>query len=432
MKKIIAIFFSLAMLISACSDNDDNSATPEIPVAPSADKIVLNQPIHDGESIKLVWSVLDNINFAGYYVMRRNSPDQSFVQLEDRLFDKDATSIVDMNSPYSPEVSYQIRAQLRDGSSIYSNIVSHKTAGVNLLNINPYDVIYRSEEQLLYFFEKGGRVTLYDLKADKISKQIETQATIGYADIEIFQGKKELYIPRNDGWIFVYDALTLEKIAQITVGLESSCVVSSNNILYVSTSGWTRQPLKVYQRADRRLIAETGDHDLTRFRKVPGSNTKLLEVTLNVGPTDQRFYDFTAQGSILNQFSDRYHGDYALDASIFAFFPNGTKYVTAKTGAIYNIDLSYDKSLPRGNLEFADFCFSTDGKEIFAATTGKKIEAYSTQDYTYLRSIKTKAYPYKIFKTADGILSISTMSNEQLYYFPNANNNKVVIEKITL
>lgn len=364
--------------------------------------------------------------------MRQNTPDGSFEQVGDMIMDKNNTTTYDLNIPYSPEVLYKIVGQIRDAPQVYSNTVSHKTSGVNLLNMSPFDVIYRSEEQLIYFFEKSGRISLYDLKTDKIVKQIETNATIGYADIELFEGTSELYIPRNDGWIFVYDALTLEKITQLTVGLESTSVVSQNNMLYVSTSAWTNRPLKVYQRANRQLITETGDYDRTRLRKIPGSVPKLLEVTLYVGPTNQYFHEFTKEGTLVTSFTDRYHGDYALDATILSFFPNGSKYITANTGAIYNINLEYEKSLPRGNLEYSDFCFDNTGRSIYAATTSRSIEMYSTSDYNHLKSIKTKAYPYKIFKTAYGLMSISTMTpnSGQNHYYPTT--NKIVIEKITL
>ncbi|MFD2966937.1 YncE family protein [Sphingobacterium bambusae] len=433
MKKLLNVLTGVILLIAACGKNDPAPPEPEAPPAMFSDKIELKQPKIEGDAVKLSWSILDNSNFYSYIILRKDTPDGLLATVGEMVMDSRTTTILDEQVPYSPEVVYQIVGQVRNGAPIYSNTVSHKTAGVNLLNISPYDVIYNGTQQLLYFFEQNGRISMYDLKTEKIIKQIETKATTGYADMESFNGKTELYVPRNDGWIFVYDALTLEKITQITVGTESTSVVSQNNILYVSTSSssWPRGPLKVYRRADRALITETGDYERTRLRKVPGSNTRLVEVTMFIGPTNQYFYEFTKEGSAIQLFTDRYHGDYPLDASIFAFFPNGSKYITASQGAIYNINLTYDKSLPRGNLEYSDFCFDDAGQSIYAATTGKSIEVYSTSEYSHLKSIRTKAYPYKIFKTPQGILSVSTMikhSGQFSSYYPT--HNKVLIEKL--
>lgn len=415
------------LLITACSKSSDN---PEVvPPKELENKVELNDPVPNGESIKLSWSKLTNNLFHSYTVLRKDDADDSFHEIQ-KIMDNGTIQMEDMEVPYSPEVSYQIIAHMKNGIFISSNVVSFKRPSIETLNISPFDVIHSEADQLLYFFEKSGRISLYDLKTNKITKQIETNSTIGFADIESYQGKKELYVPRNDGWIFVYDAYTLEKITQITVGLESSCVVSNQNILYVSTSAWTRRPLKVYQRSDRRLIEETGDFDRTRFRKIPGTNTSLLEVTLNIGPTDQHFYEFDAKGTIQTNFSDRYHGDYPLDAHVFAFFPNGTKYITGSEGAIYNMDLSYDKSLPRGNLLFTDFCFENDGGSVYAATTTKSIELYRTSDYSHVKSVKTKAYPYRMFNTRQGLIVVSTTKKNTDQYSYNGPNNKVIMERI--
>ncbi|MCS3556250.1 MULTISPECIES: YncE family protein [unclassified Sphingobacterium] len=425
MKHFIILMITAVLLITACSKSNDNPNPPK----EIENKIELNAPVADGESIKLSWSKLTNNLFYNYTILRKDYDTDSFHEIQ-KIMDNSTTQIEDIEVPYSPEVSYQIVGQMKNGTIISSNVISYKRPGIEILNISPFDVIHSEVDQLLYFFEKTGRISLYDLKTSKVVKQVETNSTIGFADIESYQGKKELYVPRNDGWIFVYDAYTLEKITQITVGLESTCVVSNKNILYVSTSAWINRPLKVYQRSDRRLIEETGDFDRTRFRKIPGTNTSLLEITLNIGPTDQRFYRFDAKGKIETNFSDRYHGDHPLDASVFAFFPNGTKYITGSQGAIYNIDLTYDKSLPRGNLLFTDFCFENNGAQVYAATTAKSIELYQTSDYSYMKSIKTKAYPYRIFNTNQGLIAVSTTKKNSDQYSFNDQKNKVVIEKI--
>lgn len=418
---------TVILLISACSKSNDN---PEVPRKEFDNKIELNAPKARGEYVRLSWSKLTNNLFKEYLIMRKDFTDDVFNEIL-RISDNDDTKVFDVDVPYSPEITYQIFGRLGDGNTIFSNTVSYKKETIESLSISPFDVIHSEEDQLLYLFEKSGRISIYDLKSDKITKQIETSSTIGFADIESYQGKKELYVPRNDGWIFVYDAYTLEKITQIAIGLESYCVVSNRNILYVSTSEWTKSSLKVYQRSDRKLIEETGDFFSTIFRKVPGTNTSLLEVTLDRAISDQHFYEFNQQGKIQFHFSDRYNGDYPLNAYIFQFFPNGKKYITGNKGAIYNIDLTYATSLPRGNLYYTDFCFDNSGGRIYAGTTNRTIESYETNDYIHVKTLKTKAYPFRVFNTSQGLISVSYVKASYDQYTSARYNNKIIIEKLS-
>lgn len=426
MKQFIILIVKAMLLITACGKSNDN---PEVvPPKEFENKIELSAPVADGESIKLSWSKLPSNLFYEYSVLRKDDDADSFREIR-KVINDSTTHMEDIEVPYSPNVSYQIVGRLLTGILIPSNIVSYKRPSIEILNIIPFDVIHSEADELLYFFEKSGRISLYDLKTNKVTKQIETNSTIGFADLESYQGKKELYVPRNDGLVFVYDAYTLEKITQITIGLESNCVVSSNNILYVSTSAWADRPLKVYQRSDKRLIEETGNNYRTRYRKIPDTNTSLLEIELN-GATDQRFYQFDARGKMHTNFSAKYYGDYGPDASVFGFFPNGKKYITGTQGAIYNIDLSYDKSLPRGDLLFTAFCFENNEDHIYAATTTKTIELYRTSDYTRVKSVKTKAYPYRIFNTSQGLIAVSTIKKNRDQYTFYDRMSKIVIEKI--
>jgi hypothetical protein len=416
--RTIPIFLILVILFTACKK--ENPATQ----SSFPDKIVLNNLQTSLDSVVLIWSALEHPDFYAYTVIRKESPSDPGVNISNWISGSHETRFVDKYVSYTPYLVYQVVGQLRNGQSIMSNEVSYLRPEIKVIDIKPFDVQFDNQNRKLYFFEKNGIISIYNVQDKQLVKSLNTGSAIGYCDFGTYNGIKELYVPRNDGWIFVYNAQTLEKIDQISVGLASSCIVFSNNMLYVSSAAWTNRPLKVYNRATKSLIAESGDFELTRFKKIPNSNTELIEISINIAPTDQDYYSFGANGNFILHRDDRYHGDYPLNAGIFEFFPSGNKYITSSSGAIYNKDMAFDATLPRGNLEFTSFCF--DGQSIFCGTTSKTIEVYSETSYTHLRSIRTKAYPYRLFKDGNNgfiCLSSTTFSNY-------SNPTKITIETI--
>ncbi|GGF03189.1 hypothetical protein GCM10011383_12670 [Hymenobacter cavernae] len=397
----------------------------------------MSEPKVVGDSIKLQWTKLENANFMSYSVLRKTPSDSYQIPIAQN-YRADQVSFVDNTVPYSATVEYQVIARISSnqpnqpnqaGQTISSNIISYQRKDIKTLAIAPYDVQFRPQDRLLYFFEKSGTISKYDVKSEQIVKSVNTAATIGYCDFGTYNGVEELYVPRNDGWIFIYDAATLAKVDQLNVGLSSSCVVAYNGLLFISTSAWTNRPLKVYNRATKQLISETGDFDQTRFKRFPNSATELLEITLNIGPTDQDYYSFNANGTSSYHVNDRYHGDYPLDANIFEFFPQGNKYITASAGAIYRKDMTYEASLPRGNKEFTTFCFDESAQLIYAGTRTKSLEVYTIASYNYMRSIATKAYPFKLFKdTNGGFLCVSSINPPASYYSPPSSG--IIIEQV--
>lgn len=429
--KNLAIVLFITLVLFGCK-NDNEGITPLDPDTPPksyTDKIVLNDVKVVGDSIQISWSLLDTSAFISYTVLRKDHGNAQMAMVK-LLYKKDQTAVTDNAVPYSPLVEYQIEGRLTSGKVISSNVVSYSRPEIKMLELNAFDIQLNSDDQTLYFFEKSGRISIYSLSQNAIIKSVNTSATIGYCDFGTYNGRKELYVPRNDGWVFIYDAVTLEKISQVSTGLSNSCVVFFRNNLYVSTSAWTNRPLKVYNRENGNKVSETGDFDLTRFKYVPNSNFELLEITLNIGPVDQDYYRFTTNGALISHLEDRYHGDYPLDAGIFEFFPDGSKYITSSYGSIYKKDMTYETSLPRGNLLFTTFAVSQTDKLIYAGTQVKTIEVYSIADYQHKKTIGTKAYPFKVFDLGNQIISVSSILPPNLCTYCQTQVLGFVIEKL--
>jgi len=424
MRNILIFFISITVLIGC---KKDDISTPSPNPANYTDKIILNDLQATPDSVVITWSILNNPGFINYTITRKDDP-AGLGTIIATVYDSLKVKYVDKAIPYTPYLEYQIIGNLRTGQRIESNIVKYQRSDIKLLKVSPFDIQFDDQNRQLYFFEKTGTISIYSLETNAITSTINTGATIGFCDFGMYNGVKELYVPRNDGWVFVYNAQTLQLIDQINVGLASSCVVNNNNILYVSTSAWTNRPLKVYNRITKSKISESGDFELTRFKKIPNSNTELLEITINIGPVDQDFYRFDANGNILQHLDDIYHGDYPLDYKIFEFFPSGNKYITSSSGAIYSKNMVFEATLPRGSLEFTSFYFDGPQQQIYCGTKSKTIEVYSELNYTHIRSITTKAYPYRIFKDGNNGLVCLSSSTKSDYYSDAPKD--IIVEKI--
>jgi hypothetical protein len=397
-------FLALLGLLASCKKEEDS---PQV----FSDKIVLRDPEFRADSLALTWSKLDNTAFQSYSVLRRISPTDPGQPLNSSYPALTNSRFTDRDVPYAPYVEYEVLGRLATGQPISSNRVSYQRPEIKTLSVQPFDVQFDRQRRQLYFFDKTGIISLYDLATSQLTKTLPTGATIGYCDFGTYQGVGELYVPRNDGWVFIYNARTLEKIDQLNVGSAASCVVANNGLLFVSTGAWLNRPLKVYNRASKSLVAETGDWNATRFKRVPNTTTDLLEITLNIGPTDQHAYSFTAEGRPNGHYADRYHGDYQIDANIFEIFPNGRKYITSSLGTIFSKEMVYEASLPKGNLSFTSFDFDAAGQVIYAGTTSKSVEVYTSTGYVHQRSLKTKAYPYRVFLDgSNGVLCVSSVT----------------------
>lgn len=427
-KKLLPLLL-LLLALAACKKND---VTPDS----YPDKIVLSEAQLTNDSVSLSWTRLDNSALVGYQVFRRLRPTDYTYPISAPGYGVNnralATHYTDKTVPYSSYVEYQVVGLLPNGQSISSNVVALKRPAIKTIDFTPFDVQFDRTRRRLYFFDNTGVISQYDLASAVVTKSVNTNAVIGYSDFATYNGVRELYVPRNDGWVFVYNAETLEKIDQLNVGTGASCVVAANGLLYVSTASWLSHPLKVYNRASKSLVMETGDWDATRFKRIPGStsassNVELLEMTLRIGPPEQYYYNFTPGGSLLTRFPDRYHGDYPVDGTIFEPFPTGIKYITSTSGTIYSKSLVYEATLPHGSLSYTTFGFDAASQAIYAGTTTRTVEVYALSTYDHSRTINTKAYPYQLFEDgANGLLCVSSTTPFSVYGHPN----QLVVEQI--
>ncbi|RPD47875.1 hypothetical protein DNI29_10585 [Hymenobacter sediminis] len=435
MPKPLPFLLFLLTLVAACESKKTEDPAP---TAPLTDSIKLNELQLQGDSVaNLTWSALNNPDFVEYRVIRKESPTEP--TKPEATFPIRAQFIGrhrDVGMPYTGYVQYQVVGVLSSGRTIESNIVTHRRPGVQSVEAFTFDVQYDSQSRSLFFFDKRGTIRRFSVESGQV-KDIQVGQTIGYGSLSSYQGRQELYVPCQDGRILIYDAATLTKLDELDTHMgQLTDVVANNNQLFVSSTYYSfGSPLKAFDRATKAEVSQ-GDwraRSGMRLKKIPGTNTSLISLTLSSFPTDQVLFRFSPAGSLLSSQNDLYHSDYPLDSRLFEFSPTGDWYVTGSQGAVYSRSMTYLTSLPRsGNREFTCFGFDAEAQTLYAGTSGRAVEVFSLNDYRRLRTWKTRQYPYKLFKDGNrGFISVSTPIRPDYYqyddtYYPG----KMVIEHL--
>lgn len=432
MKCCLLFTISLFVLLSCAKDEELN---PNI----YSNQIILKDLKISGDSVKLTWTKLDTIKFSGYLIIRKESKnvivdptDYNESHVIKKIYDPNITTYTDLNIPLMPYMEYQVVGLLSGKYTydyIFSNSKTYERPSIKIFEFDILDIIPDLTNNRLYIIERSsGKISMIDYETLTTVKTLNSEATIGYCSIGYNGSTKELYVPRSDGWVFVYNAETLEKIDQIDITQPSSCVVNNNGILYISTNAWW--PIKVYDRVTKTKISENGEQEDTRLRIIPNTNTEIIDVTINIGPTDLDYYSYSSNGSFLIHKNDNYHGDYPLNAAIFQFFPDGKKFITSSEAAIYDKNLNYLNRIPKGNYLFSDFAFSADVSLIYCAcSNAKKIVSYSSSNFVKNKEYKTQGYPYKIFRKENSLICVSKAAFGSDYSYGPSN---FIIEKIDL
>jgi len=435
-----ALFLSLIIftILSSCKKDSTNSGVNINPS--SSNKIVITNLQFSSDSVVLTWTKLTNKNFRAYYILRRNyksTNPNSFTgsDIIDEIYDASVVKFADNNFPVAPYLEYEVVGLISDSltynySYIYSNVMPFERSGLKTFYFNPIDVIPDIPNHLFYVIEAdSGKISIVDYTARSIVKAIKTNATIGYCALGTYNGVKEIYVPRNDGWVFIYNAVTLAKIDQISSGSSCGAVLFNNGKLFVfGNSNDYYTSMNVIDRATKSVISTISNLYYMRPKLVPGSNTKIFGVASSYSSSGDLYsFEFDASGNVLNH-SENYV-DYPSDYHSFEIFPDGQHFITSEYGAIYASDLSYVVQLPYGDYNYSGFAFSGSASKIVAGCNNyKDIITYSNPGYSELQAYQTQGYPAFIFNDNDTIISLSSTT---IYNYYNEGYN-FLIEAIPL
>lgn len=336
-----------------------------------------------------------------------------------RIYDIGKTTYTDKDIPYTTNITYEVVFKPQYNSSEVKSVErTYQRKEIKMADIKAFDVLYDAEKKLIYFFNSTGEIKIFDIAADKITHSVNagvvmvtTGPAIGYSDLATFNNEKELYVPTADGRIIIYDALTLAMKSQIQVGngISTHSVFFNNGLIFADTDAWMNNPLRVFSRTGRNLVEQGGFWNSRMIKKIPGSNTEMVEVAMYPSGLALSYYSFNSSGKILTQLKDVEMNSYDAHGKIFEMLGSNGRFITSEAGNIFSKDLLQVGQLQNINKKFGSYAVDNTSNEIYAGTNEKTIEVYSLSNYQHLRTIHTKYYPFKVFKTGNQIISTGTL-----------------------
>ncbi len=396
-------------------DEDDFQSSKTIQVSTNAIKgVTLNTPELVNGNVVLKWTKFEGSDFLMYEVFRtdENCSDAG-KELLATIGDINQTSFTDSLVPLAYQACYFIRVTNIQDQYRNSNTQLVNLPDGHLFNFIPSDFLKHPTEKIIYLVDKGGQKLIkFNYELMQVSDEVNLQGTVGYCDIGDNGFGYEIYIPGNDGWIYVYNAADLSLVTSILTGLPTaSCVVNGlgHVIASVQPSPWWEQPVRTYSRATGINLDGNGDFERDRLRMIPGKN-ELISISTTVSPVDMEYFRLDENGMIVLHQDDQYHGDYPLNPNIFRISDNGEYAITASEGAVYlaNSSMEYKGQLQHGTLSFSDFAFSDDGSVIYAGTSNRK----SVQIGHYPSLIRddeilTKGFPKFVLRDGQRLILLS-------------------------
>ena len=425
MKATILILISgVLFFLSGCKkDNDSSNSSPSW----SDLKITISDFQKINDSIRITWSKLNVSDFKGYYIIRRNykatdTIHYNYNEIIKTIDNSSTTTFIDVAVPTDSYLEYQVMGQFYNSidhttTAIYSNVRSLERPEMKKFRFNPKDVLQDNTNHRLYVIDNdSGKISILDYASREISRQIFTFASLGFSSLGTFNGMEELYVPRNDGWIYTYDANTLEKTDQIKAGEKCYSVIYNNGKLFVvADTSYYNYAVKVFDRAGKSLITHTGLNERPEHLVlVAGSNTKLF----GIGSSWLFSFEYDANGHYVS-WNDANYNTSSYTYQAFETFPNGQGFITSKTGSVYSNSLNLVQNLPYGNNEYSAFAFNSPLTSLFAGCSNyKHVVEYSCPGYSELHTYSCKGYPAAVFFDAGNLVVLSSVYGSSWYGDP--------------
>jgi hypothetical protein len=415
----------MVVVFSSCKKDSTTGGRVPVPIV-TTDTILLSNLETSSDAVTLKWSKLTDTKFVRYMIIRRNykSPDPntySYNDIIDYIDDASTLNYTDHSFSDDPYLEYQVIGMVQDTSAygyykyIYSNVRSFERPQFTLFYLNIKDVLPDVPNHRCYVIgADSGKISILDYQSRTIQKEIFTNATLGYCALGNFNGTEELYVPRNDGWLFIYDANTLDLVDQIKSGARCKSVVANNGKLFIVTdTGYYNYAIKVFDRSSKAMIEFTGiSEGPEHIVLVPGSNTKLL----GLGSYYMFAFEYDANGQYVSWGAINYSSGSSNMRALEAL-PNGQGLITSTTGSVYSGSLNFVQNLPYGDYQFSSYAFNTPFTSIFSGCCNyKTIAEYAYPGFSEKKTYSCVGYPAAVFVDGNNLISLSGVYEYYPYY----------------
>lgn len=387
------------------------------------------QTVINDSAVVLAWDSYSWKDFKEYRLIR-SYPDirqRDLREARDTIVlsgGRHVNSFQDLRVPITSRLKYSLEVSAKAGKVQSKEVVYERKQG--LFFEKTQEALIDTARKYIYVVNRDdGYISLYNYQQNLLIKKISASPYIGYCELGNPNGEAELYVPRSDGWVDIYDAITLLLKDRLDVeGKEVNSVIYNNGLLFVSTadsshaSGGKDRSVKVYSRNTKQLITRAGYYTPSRLFLVPGTRTELIDV-VNKHPTIRLLhYKFDEAGNLLSEKEDPYNGIYVKDPTNTKIFPAGNLIITTLVGSIYDTALTLKSHLTNDLLNgYKDFAFNETGSIIYCASqSSKTIEARGYPDNGLIRKYPTRLFPLKIFRDGQQLISLSTSLTPGLAY----------------
>ncbi|WP_110311050.1 hypothetical protein [Dysgonomonas alginatilytica] len=399
------------------TDKDNYSATKTITVTTTAPSNITLESANktSQDCVLLKWQQYKTADFKRYEIFRTNSPDIEG-QLIASFTVADSVEYLDKLPPLVNETYYYIRVSNAEGQYRISNKIKVEEPAGKIYHYSITDAVHHPTEPILYIVDNAAmKLRAINYVTQKEINSIGLQGSVGDIAIGNNGFGLEVYVPNNGGFIYVYNANTLNLVTSIKTGLDTRCVVTNGHGYIVASlipSPWWEQPVRTYSRSTGVNISGNGDYEGDRLRFIPNTD-KIISISRGISPVDMEYFELNGSGEILSHKDDSYHGDYPLDPNIFRILSNGEFVVTGQEGAVYSAanTMIYKGVINRGAPNFSDFAFSNNGNIIYAGTSNRNsLQVVKYPQLTRTDEILIKGYPKFLFNFQGKVISISRTS----------------------
>ncbi len=400
---------------------------------PSSKSLILNTDAQgDSRRVLLQWSKYNGKSFKHYSInrMARVIEDGNLVEKTSNIATLEDVNDVEYEDDLPPNAVWAryniVATEAESGTSVLSNFSQVNLDGpyFGFPGLEQVEVLIDIEAKLLYFVQLGSGVVSTVSYVDNrlvARDSIRRRLVPGTLAPPSGQQPKALYVPTEDGWLYVLDPATLaiqKRLFLEELGI-SSVIASGSTFIAATHRGNYGGKIKVYDRTTNNLIDESAYYSyvsLFKFTEYPRTFFSITSV-----PAQLARFALTDDDKITSISEDNYNGDHPLRSEIVVVAPNGSRFVTTGQGAIYNNSLVHEQTLaPYSYFDpaYQHYAFNDDGSVLYAASADEfKIEQIPLPGKEVAATFYTSGHPYRLFKDGEHLVVVNMA--QMLYTSPS-------------
>ena len=414
MKKNIILLFTILLLVSSCEKDKPQT-------------LVLHTPQQVDNTIVLNWEQA-NISGFEYYMVMRSSDRKRYDIINDIVtptsdaFRKEITTFEDCTYPLNVDTLYYkimaVGKETRSSQGLCYRIERpvRLVKGNNIQNVHYVDETNKLSV-LLYDYSTGYRHILnnFDLETGQFSSNA-VSVNLSYSTSWYFWGKcngKTEFYNYNDGYIYVYDASTVQQVASLQTPFIWYAPYTTNNkgIIYIYRDN--------YLYLINRITGEYTQYQSTNYISAnnlyyDSENNKLYAVGY-----DGRIQTFILDndGNVTGE--EMYSSGYSYynllyieNSSLFVVRTNSDiKILDMNTKTFHNTDLT---QMPNVILLNNNVLYASNN-------SSNSIYQLSVENYTFIKSTPVRVVPMKFF-----------INNGYLYFWGQYSSYSYILDKIKI